>query len=45
MSEYWQDKQAFLKTFVSKKPISRESEHLGLDKDSQSLKDIQIFWE
>ena len=50
-SQYWDDnkdpdnKQKFLRTFISKKLILREAEKLGLDKNESFLEDIQVFWE
>lgn len=38
-------KEEFLDTFISRKLILREAERIGLDKDPEFLKNIQIFWE
>ncbi|MBN3040577.1 MAG: SurA N-terminal domain-containing protein [Candidatus Omnitrophica bacterium] len=38
-------RKQFLERFISRKLILQEAERLGLDKDPQFLKDIQLFWE
>ncbi|MCF7908631.1 MAG: hypothetical protein K9L86_07175 [Candidatus Omnitrophica bacterium] len=35
----------FLDQFISRKLILNEAERLGLDKDPEFLKDVQLFWE
>jgi|WetSurMetagenome_2_1015567.scaffolds.fasta_scaffold123080_1 hypothetical protein len=41
-----QDKRKeFLEFFISRKLILQESESLGLDKDPQFLRSVQLFWE
>ncbi|MCP4652507.1 MAG: hypothetical protein GY858_03875 [Candidatus Omnitrophica bacterium] len=38
-------KREFLDILVSRKLILKEAENLGLDKDTEFLQDIQLFWE
>ena len=38
-------KKEFLDTFILRKLILKEAERLGLDKEPEFLKDIQLFWE
>lgn len=38
-------KKEFLDTFISRKLILKQAEILGLDKEPEFLKDIQLFWE
>lgn len=40
-----QSKTEFLTEYINKKLILHEAEKLGLDKDPEFLKDLQIFWE
>jgi len=38
-------KKEFLDTFISRKLILKQAEILGLNKEPEFLKDIQLFWE
>lgn len=38
-------KEDFLDTYISRKLILKEAERLGLDKDPEFLRDVQLFWE
>ncbi|MBU2044970.1 MAG: hypothetical protein KJ619_07085 [Candidatus Omnitrophica bacterium] len=38
-------RQEFLYQFIARRLILKEAERLGLDRDPQFLKDIQLFWE
>ncbi|MBU0469821.1 MAG: SurA N-terminal domain-containing protein [Candidatus Omnitrophica bacterium] len=38
-------RKQFLERFISRKLILSEAEKIGLDKDSQFLESVQIFWE
>jgi hypothetical protein len=38
-------KKEFLEFFISRKLILKEAEALGLDKDPQFLRSVQLFWE
>ncbi|MFA5119219.1 MAG: hypothetical protein WC695_10340 [Candidatus Omnitrophota bacterium] len=38
-------KKEFLEFFISRKLILKEAEGLGLDKDPQFLRSVQLFWE
>ena len=38
-------RKEFLDSFISRKLILREAEREGLNKDSEFLEDIQLFWE
>ncbi|MFA6217715.1 MAG: hypothetical protein WDL87_08725 [Candidatus Omnitrophota bacterium] len=38
-------KKEFLEFFISRKLILQDSESLGLDKDPQFLRSVQLFWE